>query len=94
MMRSLFVREEEGLLIIGSGVLPHWLASETPLCFGPTPTPYGQISVSLTPRGDQLELQLDAKWRGTPPHLEARVRGYKAENLDHHSGPTILKRID
>jgi hypothetical protein len=64
MMRSLFVREEDGGLVLGPGVARDWLAAGTPLAFGPTPTILGTVSVEFVLEGDALQARLD---RGAPP---------------------------
>lgn len=64
MMRSIFVREEGGGLVLGAGIAPDWLAAGEPLEFGPTPTPLGTVSVRFVPDGDQLNVRID---RSPPP---------------------------
>lgn len=72
MMRNCFVREEAGELILGSGILPEWLAAGSELRFGPTLTAWGPVNVRLLdPR-----LHLEADWRGTPPHVIVAVPGF------------------
>lgn len=72
MMRNCFVREEAGELILGSGILPEWLAAGSELRFGPTLTAWGPVSVRLL--GSRLFL--DAKWHGEPPRLTVAVPGF------------------
>ncbi|HYO25414.1 MAG TPA: hypothetical protein VEQ85_10760, partial [Lacipirellulaceae bacterium] len=48
MIRHLFVREEADRLIVGSGLYKEWLVDEE-ISFGPTPTPWGPVSVRVTP---------------------------------------------
>ncbi len=70
MMRNMFVREEAGCLVIGSGILSEWLDSE--IGFGPTPTAWGPVSVNLI--GSRLTL--DAQWREPPSFLKFAVPGF------------------
>ncbi|MES2923120.1 MAG: hypothetical protein V4819_16305 [Verrucomicrobiota bacterium] len=70
MIRNCFVREEDGMVIIGSGILPEW--SEGEISFGPTLTAWGPVTVCLT---DAL-LTLDAQWRGTGPRVRVDVPGF------------------
>lgn len=49
MMRSCFVREEQDTLVLASGILPEWLTAGHGISFGPTPTRFGTITVSVTP---------------------------------------------
>jgi len=70
MMRNCFVREEDGLLMIGSGILPEW-RNGGEIGFGPTLTAWGPVSVRLM--GSQLIL--DARWRGAAPCVRIVVPG-------------------
>jgi hypothetical protein len=59
MMRSLFLREEQDQLIIGSGIAPEWLTGGgEPLVFGPTPTAAGTLTVQITPLDDRIQVHL------------------------------------
>jgi hypothetical protein len=84
MMRNGFVREEADHLVIGSGVLPEWLADGGGggLFFGPTLTAWGAVSVRI--RGG--ELRLDAEWRGAAPALKIAIPGYLP--MDVEAGST------
>jgi len=93
MIRNMFVREEDGLLMIGSGIFPGWIEPGVPISFGPTPTPYGPIAVFLKPEGEELEVHVKAKWREKPPRMETLVRGYENRPLPEHSDRITLKRI-
>jgi hypothetical protein len=79
MVRNLFVREEENELVIGAGIFPDWMAAKKPLFFGPTPTPYGSVSVSISHEDDHPVLTLDATWRERPPAISVAVPGFRAE---------------
>jgi len=84
MMRSLFVREEDAGLVVGSGLPPAWLGAAGPreeLFFGPTPTPWGAVSVRLRPDTEGWLLEVDGEWRDGPAPLEVAVAGHRAEQL-------------
>lgn len=72
MMRNCFVREEKDQLILGSGLLPEWLAAGTELRFGPTLTAWGPVTVRL----EGTVLTLDAQWRGAAPAVRLAVPGF------------------
>ena len=74
MMRNCFVREEPDHLVIGSGILPEWLAGGGEIGFGPTLTAWGAVSVRLS--GSRL--MLDAEWRESPTSIRIAVPGFKA----------------
>ncbi|MFO7871457.1 MAG: hypothetical protein R6V03_08510 [Kiritimatiellia bacterium] len=70
MMRALFVREEEGKLVIGSGLFPEWLESGEVLRFGPTPTPYGPVTVRVDTSREKPEVKVEGEWRHEKPRIE------------------------
>lgn len=77
MTRNLFVREEEKMLIIGSGVFPRWLESGEEIRFGPTPTPHGPVSISVRRKNDAAAVAIQGRWRTKPPErIEVRLPGY------------------
>jgi hypothetical protein len=78
MMRNCFVREEADGLVIGSGILPEWRAVGGEIRFGPTLTPWGEVSVRLA--GSQLNL--DARWRGAAPRVMISVPGFLTMEVD------------
>ena len=94
MMRSLFVREEDGLLVIGSGIFPQWLEAGRTLFFGPTPTPHGPVLVRVTPGDKWVEVEVEADWRGDPPRLEAGLQGFERQAIEDLSRPITLKRME
>jgi hypothetical protein len=71
MMRNCFVREEEGLLVIGSGILPEWQTGD-PISYGPTLTAWGSVRVSL----EAGRLTVDVAWRSTAPKVRIAVPGF------------------
>lgn len=90
MLRNMFVREEENMLILGSGVFPEWLESRDTLRFGPTPTPWGPVTLRLVKSGGDLLVELDADWRAAAPDLEARLPGYRRSAITANSEPCRL----
>ncbi len=86
MIRHLFVREEPGRLVLVSGLPEQWLAGGQTVRFGPTPTPWGAISVSARRDGDQLRVQWDADWFGDPPTMEVAPPGMQKHTVDASAG--------
>ncbi len=74
MMRNSFVREEADHLVVGSGILPEWMAAGEELSFGPTPTAWGTVTVRL----DDGNLTIEGDWREQAPRIEVAVAGYTA----------------
>ncbi len=94
LIRSMFVREETDRLIIGSGILPQWMETGTPLSYGPTLTPFGRVTVHLDKVQDKgLQLRLASEWHAEPPAVEARVPGYRPQGISRLEEPVILKPL-
>ncbi|MCL4801328.1 MAG: hypothetical protein KJ025_17175 [Burkholderiales bacterium] len=102
MMRSLFVREEAGALVLGSGVFPEWLAPGEPLAFGPTPTPHGPVTVRIAAAGHRpgdagptrIEVTWDARWRGDAPRIEVRLPGWRPARAPEGASRLTLERAE
>jgi hypothetical protein len=79
MIRNLFVREERGRVLIGTGLLPEWLQSGDSLGFGPTPTPAGILSVRIDPaeKGFQARIEGEGAGEGPDASVEIRIPGYR-----------------
>ncbi|NLF29555.1 MAG: hypothetical protein GX591_01565 [Planctomycetes bacterium] len=76
MMRNMFVREESDRLILASGIPDAWLARRRAMAFGPTPTPYGPLTVRLEFQEDgTATVRWEARWRKAPPAIEIRLAG-------------------
>ncbi|MEO5573653.1 MAG: hypothetical protein ABIR48_04120 [Gammaproteobacteria bacterium] len=76
MMRNCFVREEADTLILVSGIPTRWLATGKPVSFGPAPTSFGNISITLRSNTQSIEIGWEAAWRGAEPLLEIRLPGF------------------
>jgi len=77
-LRALFVREEDQALVLGAGVPEAWLHQGETLSFGPTPTRWGPVTVTITTEGAEPTVQMQGQWRGEPPTIEARLPGRPA----------------
>jgi hypothetical protein len=78
MIRNLFVREEKHSLVIGAGIFPEWMAAGQSISYGPTPTPYGDVSLTIDCGNSKPVLTLEADWRNQPPDIVIQVPGYSA----------------
>lgn len=76
MLRNCFVREEGEGLVLASGLRQSWLRGAETLSFGPTPTPWGPVSVTVNPSVDRVSVSWDAAWRGAAPTIEVRLPGH------------------
>jgi hypothetical protein len=73
MIRNMFVREEGNRLILASGIVDEWL--DQTLSFGPTLTPYGEISLKIEPQPGKIVVAWSALWRDVAPTMEIRIPG-------------------
>jgi hypothetical protein len=90
-IRNCFVREEAGCLILCAGIPARWLDQNTPISFGPAPTAFGTLELTITPAADQ-SIRID--WRGTwhrdAPPLEIRLPGFPPTRVAAADGSIIL----
>jgi len=80
MARNCLVREEEasGLLILLSGVPEAWCKPSSTFSFGPAPTTYGPVSLSVSAHKNKIAVRWRAQWRGKEPRIEVRLPGRAA----------------
>ncbi len=80
MIRNLFVREEDNTLILGSGVFPQWINTDSEISFGPTRTPFGPVSVFFRKKNSKGDLKLEADFSSAPTfpdRIVIAVPGYE-----------------
>ncbi|MBI5136723.1 MAG: hypothetical protein HZA24_05210 [Nitrospirae bacterium] len=90
MLRNCFVREEGDGLVLGGGVPAAWLAGTEPVGFGPAPTAFGPVRVTLTPRPGALEVAWEGRWHGAPPAMSVRLPGHAPVVADPAAGRVVL----
>ena len=76
MVRNCFVREEDDRLILASGIRPAWLRGPEALSLGPTPTPWGPLSLKIEPSGNKVSVSWEGTWRQSEPMIEVRLPGH------------------
>ena len=94
MIRSLFVREEDKTLILGSGIFPEWLEKETPIRFGPTLTADGPLSIEIRRQNREVALTLDAETNAISHGAEIRVPGCRPQAASHYNQTYLLEVVD
>jgi len=72
-VRNCFVREEGGALVLGSGLPRGWLEPGARLSLGPTPTPWGPLTLTVEPAERETLVRWSADWRGKPPRIDVRL---------------------
>jgi len=77
MVRNCFVREEGERLILGAGIAPRWLVPGSPLTFGPAPTTFGPLTLTIeTESQHRVQVSWQGNWHATAPVIEVRLPGF------------------
>lgn len=86
MIRNMFVREEGNKLILFSGIPDSWLEQHKEISFGPAPTKFGAIELSLKPSDEKIQASWKGQWFVKPPELEIHLPGHEPipMNTDQH----------
>lgn len=82
LIRNAFVREEHDTLILASGVAESWRRPGEDIRFGPTPTPWGPVSVRVRDDDHRVAVSWEAAWRDAPPSIEVALPGAGAVAVD------------
>lgn len=92
MVRNCFVREEDDILVLGSGIPQRWLESGEAASFGPAPTRFGTVSVEVQQGDDgSAELRWHGQWHGRAPDLNIRVPGYEPARVAADSDASSVR---
>ncbi|MHA1570847.1 MAG: hypothetical protein ACTSWM_03415 [Alphaproteobacteria bacterium] len=80
MVRNCFVREEADGLILGAGLRREWFEDETAVTFGPAPTRFGPITLTMEKTragpGDFIRISWQGDWHDRAPPIEVRAPGH------------------
>jgi hypothetical protein len=94
MIRNAFVREEGDTLVLASGIRPAWLAAGETLRFGPAPTVFGTVSVTVEPEpGQAATVRWEGVWRQPPAAIEVRLPGHAAMTCAPGDAAARLARV-
>jgi len=77
MIRNCFVREEGNRLILCSGIPRAWLDKKQAIAFGPAPTSFGDIQISIKPQGKNILIEWHGKWFAQEPPIDVQLPGFK-----------------
>jgi hypothetical protein len=95
MLRNCFVREEGDGLVLGAGIAPRWLVAGSPLAFGPAPTAFGSVTLSVTAETQQrVELAWQGDWHAGAPHIEVCLPGFAPVIAKAGESSVALQRED
>ncbi|MFA5005114.1 MAG: GtrA family protein [Candidatus Omnitrophota bacterium] len=81
MIRNCFVREEGNRLIICSGIPQVWLDKNQTISFGPAPTSFGDIQISIKPQGENILVQWRGTWFAQEPPIDIQLPGFKSVRI-------------
>ncbi len=81
MIRNCFVREEGNRLILCSGIPRLWLDKHETITFGPAPTSFGDIQISIIPQGANLLIQWRGAWFTQEPPIDIQLPGFKSVRI-------------
>jgi hypothetical protein len=76
MIRNCFVREENGRLILCSGIPRIWLKTKQTITFGPAPTRFGSIQISIKPQEENIFVEWHGEWFTKEPPIDIQLPGF------------------
>jgi hypothetical protein len=94
MIRNSFVREEDGGLILCSGIPQAWLDKGQLMAFGPAPTSFGDIHISIKPLGPNVLIEWHGGWFGSEPAIDILLPGFKKTRVKPATNSFELKAED
>jgi hypothetical protein len=93
MVRNCFVREEGTSLILCGGIPARWLEQDSTIRFGPAPTAFGTVHISIKAGAGMLPtVEWQGDWHGAAPSLEIRLPGFKPVCPTPDPGFVVLAR--
>ncbi|MCK9604159.1 MAG: GtrA family protein [Candidatus Omnitrophica bacterium] len=91
MIRNCFVREEGDRLILCSGIPRDWLTKNQTIAFGPAPTSFGDIQISLKPQGENILIEWRGFWFAKEPPIDIQLPGFKSVRITPATNSLELK---
>lgn len=95
MIRSCFLREEGNRLILFSGIPPVWFENGNEMVFGPAPTKFGPVRLSLKVEEKGTQAGWERQWFSRPPQIVISLQGHEnviaPENQNHIEIPRRVK---
>ena len=81
MIRNCFVREENGRLILCSGIPRDWLKKKQTIAFGPAPTSFGVIRISIKPQEQNVLVEWQGIWLTKEPPIDIQLPGFASVRI-------------
>lgn len=93
MIRNCFVREEGDRLVLCAGVPERWLREGDSVQFGPAPTSFGPLSITLNPFSEgSVEIELQPSWRDREPAIDIMLPGHAPVTLERGAVNLVVNR--
>ncbi|MFA9479658.1 hypothetical protein ACERK3_15320 [Phycisphaerales bacterium AB-hyl4] len=93
MMRAMFVREEDDRLVICSGLPSEWLqAGGEALRYGPTQTPWGPVTLQVTPSESAVTVTWESAWRDEAPEMEVVLAECGRQRVGGDAERVVMER--
>lgn len=94
MIRNCFIREEGDRLVLCAGIPQRWLDQTRPISFGPAPTTFGSVSVSISPNPDgEPEVVWKADWHREEPKIAVQLPGHDPIMAKKGANSVTLERL-
>lgn len=91
-IRHCFVREEGHHLILCQGITNQWLKDNTVLEFGPAPTSFGSITITISTDENQIKVSWFADWHSSPSSIELRLPNFQPVVISSDQTMVIFSR--
>jgi hypothetical protein len=91
MIRNCFVREEGNRLILCSGIPRIWLKQKQTISFGPAPTSFGDIQISIKPQGQNILMEWHGQWFAKEPPIDIQLPGFVNVRITPGTNSSELK---
>ncbi|TYB33390.1 MAG: hypothetical protein FXF49_06545 [Flexistipes sinusarabici] len=91
MIKNIFVRDEKGEIIIGSGIFSEWIETGKKISFGPVPVPGGNVKVAVVKDGEGVSVDVICPERSRELLFNIMIPGY--ENVVVKNG-CVAKKLD
>jgi len=90
-IRNCFVREENKGLILCSGIPRVWIDKKQAITFGPAPTNFGDIKISIKPQAQNILIEWSGKWFVNEPPIDIQLPGFMKVRVSPGTNSIELK---
>ena len=91
MMRNCFAREEGDRLILCSGIPLRWLKKNEKISFGPAPTTFGPVYITVKPDGRNVIAAWTGQWFDKEPPIEVSFPGLPKVRARPQTGCVVVE---